>query len=234
MSLLDDILAGVEETYGGQNATEKQPNKGSASASTPQTSSSSQPMQSFQEHLRRRAQQQAKRFRQKIQKMMEKFKASSDESTQFTNETEEQRRYIIHEVAADLGFFSRDEDPSEGGGSVKSIAVYKETPDEKTLSYEDLSQFQKAEMSRQMALEKRKGKKKKQAEMEKKIEKRLRDPRAIATRLIAHRPRDKRSMLEIQRDVRRQKKLQKEAKLKEIAAKAAGGVSAQEIVAEKE
>eukprot|EP00466_Bigelowiella_natans_P020297 jgi/Bigna1/81873/fgenesh1_pg.85_\ len=224
MSLLDDILAGVEETYGGGGGK-----SGSENLPIKASSTTSNPMQSFQDHLRRRAQQQAKRFRQKIQKMMEKFKASADSSTQFTNETEEQRRYIIHEVAADFGFFSRDEDPSEGGGGVKAIAVYKEAPsDEKALSYEDLSQFQKAEMSRQMALEKRKGKKKKQAEMEKKLEKRLRDPRTIATRLIAHQPRDKRSMLEIARDVRRQKKLQKEAELKKVAAAAGDGSSTQE------
>eukprot|EP00471_Norrisiella_sphaerica_P009979 CAMPEP_0184494760 /NCGR_PEP_ID=MMETSP0113_2-20130426/29526_1 /TAXON_ID=91329 /ORGANISM="Norrisiella sphaerica, Strain BC52" /LENGTH=225 /DNA_ID=CAMNT_0026880643 /DNA_START=15 /DNA_END=692 /DNA_ORIENTATION=+ len=199
MSFLDDLLADIE---GSSNANEQPATSRKPSAQQAQ-------MLSFQNHLREKAKNQAKRFRNKTMSLIKKFKDSSEEKLEFANETDEQRRYIIHEVAAEFGFTSRDEEPPEGTTSVKPIVIYKQPPDdEKRLEYEELGTFQKADINRQIAQAKREARQKK---------KKLRDPHVVATGICresnyVHKPKDKRSMIEIYQHIKAKKRRIKEEK----------------------
>ncbi|GAB5365907.1 hypothetical protein AAMO2058_001098700 [Amorphochlora amoebiformis] len=196
--LLDDILAGVEDTYKDVKPQESKEKN---------LSIRERQMSKFQAQMQRRALAQINNFRAKIQERLRKFKSSDNNEVKFPNVTEDQKRFVIHEVAAEFSYTSRDEESSDGSG-VRVIAVYKEAPPA-TLEYDDLSEFQKAELTRQAKLIKSKKKKKSL----------ISDPEKVATGLVVpkYTPKDRRSVMQI---VREEKARRKEQKKKEVLTKA--------------
>uniref|UniRef100_A0A7S2TZU9 R3H domain-containing protein n=1 Tax=Lotharella oceanica TaxID=641309 RepID=A0A7S2TZU9_9EUKA len=185
MDLLDDILAGVEDTY---KAKPK-----------PKQTAQAKRMAEFQRQRRERAKKQQQQFRTKIQAMLTKFKDSSDNDIKFPNEPDEQRRYTIHEMAAEFGFTSRSEETTEGSG-INVIVVYKEEPeDDRPVEFSELTPFQKAELQRKIGVARRKAK----------IKKKKKDELAAAElakcltkpRMKEYVPKDKRSVREIHRQL---------------------------------
>eukprot|EP00467_Chlorarachnion_reptans_P014435 CAMPEP_0114525812 /NCGR_PEP_ID=MMETSP0109-20121206/22646_1 /TAXON_ID=29199 /ORGANISM="Chlorarachnion reptans, Strain CCCM449" /LENGTH=221 /DNA_ID=CAMNT_0001707463 /DNA_START=91 /DNA_END=756 /DNA_ORIENTATION=+ len=197
MGFLDDVLDDVEQQPSTNGRDKKK-----ASFRGPETHDTQ--ISSFQRQLQKRAKLQMEKFRQKVERRVLRFKDSADNQLSFPNEPDEQRRFVIHDVADQHGLTTRDEDPPEFS-TVKLIVVYKEAPPE-VLDYDDLSINQKIELERRMNLQKRKRKKKREDF----------DATALAKGLKVampkYKPKDTRTTGEILRQIREKRKREAEAK----------------------